>query len=278
MNFKEFMRRLCKKKITVFCLFLFAAIILMVLFAGVIAPYGPDDQDALSRNLPISLQHLCGTDNLGRDIFSRLLYGGQVSLALGFIGTIVTTIIGGIIGIISAYFGGKTDNIIMRVLDVFMAIPPMLLAMAIVAALGTGVFNTMLAVIISGIPGKARAARGPVLQLKGQEYLEAAVAVNTPTWKIMLKHIVPNIMAPMIVTATLSISGTILQVSGLSFLGLGIQPPNPEWGAMLTAGRQFIRDYPWQVLAPGIIMMLTLFSLNVVGDGVRDALDPKLKD
>ena len=136
----------------------------------------------------------------------------------------------------------------------------------------------MLAVIISGIPGKARAARGPVLQLKGQEYLEAAVAVNTPTWKIMLKHIVPNIMAPMIVTATLSISGTILQVSGLSFLGLGIQPPNPEWGAMLTAGRQFIRDYPWQVLTPGIIMMLTLFSLNVVGDGVRDALDPKLKD
>lgn len=278
MNLKEFMRRLCKKKITVFCLILFAVIILMVLFAGVIAPYGPDDQDALSRNLSLSLQHLCGTDNLGRDIFSRLLYGGQVSLALGFIGTIVTTIIGGIIGIISAYFGGKTDNIIMRVLDVFMAIPPMLLAMAIVAALGTGVFNTMLAVIISGIPGKARAARGPVLQLKGQEYLEAAVAVNTPTWKIMLKHIVPNIMAPMIVTATLSISGTILQVSGLSFLGLGIQPPNPEWGAMLTAGRQFIRDYPWQVLTPGIIMMLTLFSLNVVGDGVRDALDPKLKD
>lgn len=278
MSLKEFFRRMCKKKITIFCVILFIVLIFMVVFARFIAPYGPDDQDAITRNLAPSLKHLCGTDNLGRDIFSRLLYGGQVSLAIGFIGTIITTIIGGIIGIISAYYGGKTDNIIMRILDVFMAIPPMLLAMAIVAALGTGVFNTMLAIVISGIPGKARAARGPVLQLKGQEYLEAATAVNTPTWKIMLRHIVPNIMAPMIVTATLSISSTILQVSSLSFLGLGIQPPSPEWGAMLTAGRQFIRDYPWQVLAPGIIMMLTLFSLNVVGDGVRDALDPKLKD
>ena len=278
MSVKEFFRRMCKKRVTIVCLILFVAIILMVLLAPLIAPYGADQQDPYSRNLAPSLQHLCGTDNLGRDIFSRLLYGGQVSLALGFIGTIVTTIIGGIIGIISAYYGGKTDNIIMRILDVFMAIPPMLLAMAIVAALGTGIFNTMLAVIISGIPGKARAARGPVLQLKGQEYLEAARAVNTPTWKIMLRHIVPNIMAPMIVTATLSISSTILQVSGLSFLGLGIQPPNPEWGAMLTAGRQYIRDFPWQVLAPGVMMMLTLLSLTIVGDGVRDALDPKLKD
>ncbi len=159
-----------------------------------------------------------------------------------------------------------------------MAVPPMLLAMAVVAALGTGVFNTALALVISGIPGKARAARGPVLQLRGQEYLEAAKAVNTPTWKIIIKHIVPNIMAPMIVTMTLSISSTILSVSGLSFLGLGIQPPNPEWGAMITAGRSVIRDYPWQVLAPGCVMMLMLFSLNIVGDGVRDALDPKLKD
>ena len=167
MNVKEFFRRMTKKKVTVVCLVLFVLIILMVLLAPLIAPYGADQQDPYSRNLAPSLQHLCGTDNLGRDIVSRLLYGGPVSLTLGFVGTIVTTIIGGIIGIIAAYYGGKVDNVIMRVLDVFMAIPPMLLAMAIVAALGTGIFNTMLAVIISGIPGKARAARGPVLQLKG---------------------------------------------------------------------------------------------------------------
>ena len=190
----------------------------------------------------------------------------------------VTTLIGAIIGSISAYFGGKVDNVIMRICDVFMAMPPMLMAMAIVAALGQGVFNTLLAVILSGIPLRAYVARGPVLALRNQEFIEAATAVNTPTWKIILTHIIPNIMAPLIVQSTLAISGTITSVAGLSFLGLGIQPPNPEWGAMLSAGRNYLRDYPWQVLGPGIAMFLTLFSLNVLGDGVRDALDPKLKD
>lgn len=277
-GFREFGRRLCKNRLNIFCLALFLVIVLMVVFADVIAPYGPDDQDVTRRNLAPCAAHICGTDNLGRDIFSRILYGGQVSLAIGIAGSLLTTIIGTIIGSVSAYFGGKVDNIIMRIMDVFMAMPPMLMAMAIVAALGTGVFNTMLAVVISGIPMKARVARGPVLSLRNQEFIEAAKAVNTPTWKIILRHIIPNIMAPVIVQTTLSISGTIVSVAGLSFLGLGIQPPNPEWGAMLSAGRSYLRDFPWMVLTPGIAMLLTLFSLNVLGDGVRDALDPKLKD
>lgn len=277
-SFREFWRRLCKNRLNVFCLILFGVIVVMVMCAGLIAPYGPDDQEITRRYLAPCLAHLCGTDNLGRDIFSRILYGGQVSLAMGITASLMTTVAGAIIGSTSAYFGGKADNIIMRIMDVFMAMPPMLMAMAIVAALGTGVFNTMLAVVISGIPMKARVARGPVLALRDQEFIEAAKASNTPTYKIILRHIIPNIMAPLIVQTTLSISGTIVSVAGLSFLGLGIQPPNPEWGAMLSAGRAYLRDYPWMVLAPGVAMLLTLFSLNVVGDGVRDALDPKLKD
>lgn len=275
---REFFRRLFRKKLNIFCLFLFAVIVLMILFANFVAPYGPDDQDIMAKNLAPSLQHLAGTDHLGRDVFSRILYGGRVSLSIGIFASVVTTLAGAIIGSISAYFGGKVDNVIMRLCDVFMAMPPMLMAMAIVAALGQGVFNTLLAVILSGIPMRAYVARGPVLALRNQEFIEAATAVNTPTWKIILTHIIPNIMAPLIVQSTLAISGTITSVAGLSFLGLGIQPPNPEWGAMLSAGRNYLRDYPWQVLGPGIAMFLTLFSLNVLGDGVRDALDPKLKD
>jgi len=277
-GFRNFWRRLCKNRLTVFCLILFAILVLMVVFADFIAPYGWDDQDITRRNLAPCAEHLCGTDNLGRDIFSRILYGGRMSLQIGIYASVLTTVIGALIGSVSAYFGGKVDNIIMRFMDVFMAIPPMLLAIAIAAALGTGTLNTMLAVVISGIPMKARIARGPVLSLRSQEYIEAARAVNTPTFKIILRHIIPNIMAPLIVQTTLSISGAIVQVAGLSFLGLGVQPPNPEWGAMLSAGRSFLRDFPWMVLAPGVAMLLTLFSLNVVGDGVRDALDPKLKD
>ena len=275
---REFFRRLFRKKLNIFCFAIFVVLVLMIVFANFIAPYGPDDQNLSAKNLAPCAEFIFGTDNLGRDLFSRILYGGRVSLAIGLFASLVETVIGGIIGCIAGYFGGKVDNIIMRICDVFMAMPPMLMAMAIVAALGQGVTNTLLAVILSGIPMRVRVARGPVLSLKGQEFIEAATAVNTPTWKIILTHVVPNIMAPVIVSTTLSISGTITSVAGLSFLGLGIQPPNPEWGAMLSAGRNYLRDYPWQVLAPGFVMFLVLFSLNVLGDGVRDALDPKLKD
>ena len=275
---KDFIRRLCKNRLTVVCLILFVLIVLAVIFANFIAPYGWDEGEVVNRYLAPSAEHLCGTDNYGRDIFSRILYGGRMSLEIGLISAVVTTVIGAIIGATSAYFGGKFDNVVMRVLDVFMAMPPILLAIAIAATLGTGMMNTMLAVIISGIPMKARVARGPVLALRNQEFVEAATASNSSTAKIIFKHIIPNILAPLIVQTTLSISGAIVSVAGLSFLGLGVQPPAPEWSAMLSAGRSYLRDYPWMVIAPGIAMLLTLFSLNIVGDGVRDALDPKLRD
>lgn len=277
-GFKDFWRRLCRNRLTVVCLIMFAAVLLSVLFADWIAPYGWDDQKVSRRFLKPSLQHLCGTDNLGRDIFSRILYGGRMSLEIGLIAAILTTVFGAIIGCISGYFAGRVDNVIMRLLDVFMAMPPMLLAVAIAASLGTGMVNTLVAVIISGIPMKARVARGPVLALRNQEYIEAAKAINTSTGKIIFRHILPNIMAPLIVQTTLSLSGSIVQVAGLSFLGLGVQPPAPEWGAMLSAGRSYLRDYPWLVTWPGVAMLITLFSLNVIGDGLRDALDPRLKD
>lgn len=277
-NFREFFRRLTRKKITVICLVILTLIVFAVIFSLFVAPYGYDDQNYRERMLAPSLAHLCGTDNYGRDIFSRLLYGGRISLLIGISVSLITTVIGGLIGCAAAYFGGRTDNLIMRFFDIMGAIPPMLLSMVVAATLGTGIFNTILALVISGIPGKARTARGPVLALRSQEYIEAATALNTPTFKIILRHIFPNIMAPMIVQTTLSISRNIVQVSSLSFLGLGVQPPTPEWGQMLSAGRSFLRDCPWMVLAPGLIMMLTLFSLNIVGDAVRDALDPKLKD
>ena len=250
----------------------------MIAFAPLLTPYGYDDQDYTSRELPPSPQHLFGTDQYGRDIFTRVLYGGRVSLSIGIAIAVLVTLLGGLIGCIVAYFGGGVDNLVMRVLDVMMAIPPMLLALVISATLGSGIFNTILALVISGIPVKVRQARGPALALRNQEYLEAAIALNTPTFKIIVKHIMPNITAQLIVMMTLSISSNIVQVSSLSFLGLGIQPPTPEWGAMLASGRNLLRDSPWIVLAPGLSMMVTLFSLNIIGDGVRDALDPKLKD
>ena len=276
--FLEFGRRLCRNRLTVLCLVIFGLVIIAVISADLIAPFGWDDQDVSRKFLSPSFIHLCGTDNLGRDIFSRILYGGRMSLEIGLIAAVVTTIFGAIIGCIAGYFAGKTDHVIMRLLDVFMALPPMLLAVAIAASLGTGMINTLAAVIVSGIPIRARVARGPVLSLRNQEFIEAAKAVNTPTVAIIFRHILPNIMAPLIVQTTLSLSSSIVLVAGLSFLGLGVQPPAPEWGAMLSAGRSFIRDYPWMVVWPGIAMLLTLFSLNVIGDGLRDALDPRLKD
>lgn len=275
---REFCRRLFRKKLTVICVILFAVIVFMIAFAPLLTPYGYDDQDYTSRELAPSLEHLFGTDQYGRDIFTRVLYGGRVSLSIGIAIAVLVTALGGLIGCVVAYFGGGVDNVVMRILDVMMAIPPMLLALVISATLGSGIFNTILALVISGIPVKVRQARGPALALRNQEYIEAAIALNTPTFKIIVKHIMPNIMAQLIVMMTLSISSNIVQVSSLSFLGLGIQPPTPEWGAMLASGRNLLRDSPWIVLAPGLSMMVTLFSLNIIGDGVRDALDPKLKD
>ena len=197
---------------------------------------------------------------------------------VGFVSVSISLLIGGSLGAIAGFFGGKLDNVIMRLMDVLLAIPSILLAISIVSALGPGLVNVMIAVGISSIPSYARIVRASVITLKDQEFIEAARAVGTSNFRIIAKHLIPNSLAPIIVQATLGVAGAILSAAGLSFIGLGIQPPTPEWGAMLSTGRQYIRDYPHITAFPGLAIMITIFGLNLFGDGLRDALDPRLKN
>ena len=275
---RDVIRRLRKNKLAMTGLIILLLLIAASLFAPWIAPYGYDDQDVTRRFLSPCPEFWMGTDSLGRDIFSRVLYGGRISLMVGILATGSSAVIGIILGAIAGYFGGKRDNVIMRALDVLMAMPQILLAIAIAATLGTGVRNAVIAVSVANVPRFARVVRAPILAQRNQEYIEAAVAVNAKDQRIIFRHILPNVMAPIIVEVTLGVGIAIISTAGLSFLGLGVQPPVPEWGAMLSAGRQYIRDYWHVVTFPGIAIMLTVFSLNVFGDGLRDALDPRLKN
>ncbi len=235
-------------------------------------------QNLTSRLLPPSLKHPFGLDEFGRDILLRMLWATRYSLFMGTVAVVVSCILGGMLGAVAGYYGKNVDNLIMRFMDILLAIPSMLLAIAIVAALGTSLVNVLLAISIAYIPTFARTVRAPVLTVKDQEYIEAAKAIGSSDLRIIFKYVLPNCMAPIIVQITLSIAGAILSIAGLSFLGLGIQPPTPEWGAMLSNARSYIRD-SWHVtVIPGLGIMLTILALNVVGDGLRDALDPRLKD
>ncbi len=235
-------------------------------------------QNLTGRLLPPSLNHPFGLDEFGRDMLLRMLWATRYSLFMGTVAVSVSCIFGGMLGAAAGYYGKNVDNFIMRFMDILLAIPSMLLAIAIVAALGTNLVNVLFAISIAYIPTFARTVRAPVLTVKDQEYIEAAKAIGCSDLRIIFKYVLPNCMAPIIVQITLSIAGAILSIAGLSFLGLGIQPPTPEWGAMLSNARSYIRD-SWHVtVIPGLGIMLTILALNVVGDGLRDALDPRLKD
>lgn len=278
MRLKEFWRRLKKSKMAMFGLVILSLLVAIAIFASVIAPYSYSEQHLENKNMKPNSEHIFGCDDLGRDIFTRVIYGSRISLSVGFIAVGIAVVFGGILGAVAGYFGGVTDNIIMRSMDILLAVPQILLAISISAALGTGLVNLMIAVGISSIPQYARIMRASVLTVKDQEYIEATHAAGATHLHTIIRHIIPNCFAPIIVQATLGVAFAILTAAGLSFIGLGLDPEVPEWGAMLAGGRQYIRDFPHITFFPGLAIMITIFALNVLGDGFRDALDPKLRD
>ena len=271
-------RRLKKNKMAVLGLIILAVIIFFAVFADVFFDYETlvIQQNASLKLQPPSVEHWLGTDEVGRDILARIVHGARISLPVAFATIAIATVVGGLLGAIAGY--GSVDDVIMRVMDIFLAIPSILLSIALVSAMGTSVTNMMLAISISNIPPFARIVRSAVLTIKNEEYIEAARAIGASDKRIILKHILPNCMAPIIVQATLSIAGSILAIASLSFIGLGISPPTPEWGSMVSTGRQYFRAAWWVCAFPGFAIMLTILSLNLLGDGLRDALDPKLKN
>lgn len=272
------LNRIRRNKLAVIGMVIAAVLVLIALFAPLLMPYGYDEADFSSTFAKPSLKHLFGTDELGRDILSRLIYGSRYSLQIGLF-SVGGAVLGGVIlGSIAGYFGGWAGDVIMRLLDIIQAIPGMVLSIAIAAVLGPGFGNCIIALMISMVPSFSRMMRASILNVRKMEYLEAATSINCSSFRIIWRHVLPNAMSPMIVQATMSVPMAILIAASLSYIGLGVQPPAPEWGAMLTAGRSYIRNYPHLVLFPGMMIMLAVLSLNMFGDGLRDALDPKLKD
>lgn len=252
-------------------------IALLAIFAPWIAPHDPNQQNLrLSSQAQVSGYPL-GTDQFGRCIFSRLLFGARISLSVGFTAVLLGALVGGTLGLICGLYGHLVDAWIMRLMDVMLAIPGILLAIAIVASLGPSIFNVMLAVGISSIPTYARVVRGSVLSVRETEYVQAARALGAKTHRIALRHIIPNILAPVMVVATMQLGSAILVAAGLSFLGLGAQPPTAEWGSMLSRGREFLRRAPHIPTYPGLAIFITVIGFNFLGDGLRDLLDPRLK-
>lgn len=251
--------------------------ILIAVFADFIAPHPADAQDWMHIMEGPSSAFPLGTDSYGRCVFSRIVYGSRISLLVGFVAVAFSAIGGGTIGACAGYFRGRLDNVLMRVMDVLLAIPSILLAIAIVNILGPSLINVMIAVGLSSMPSFARIVRAAVLSIRDSEFIESAVAIGDSTAAIIWHNILPNCLAPIIVQATLGVASAILSAAGLSFLGLGLQPPSPEWGAMLSEGRAYIYVAPWLTICPGVSIVLVVLSLNLFGDGLRDALDPKLK-
>lgn len=274
---REFWHRLCKNKLALGSLIFLVLLVLTAIFAPYIAPYDPVNGVMADSLQKPSSDHLLGTDELGRDILSRIIYGARISLKVGLIAVTFALSIGTVLGSIAGYYGGKIDNLIMRVMDIMLSFPSLLLAIAFMSVLGRGVENAIIAISIVSIPEYARIVRGSVLSVKENEYVQAARAIGNRDRAIIFKHIMPNVIAPIIVRGTLGISTAILDTAALGFLGLGVQPPDAEWGTMLGAGRSYLFNAPHLVMYPGIAITLTVMAFNMLGDGLRDALDPRLR-
>lgn len=281
-SYKQFWRRLAKNKAAVFGGLLIIFIVLMAFIGPWIittfTDYRPNQTDLTNKLQGPSAAHWFGTDSYGRDIFTRVIFGAKLTLYVGFFSVFIGGVIGVIFGIISGYYGGRVDAVIMRLMDVLLAFPGILLALAIVAVLGGSLTNVIIAVGIFSVPAFARVVRGSTLSVRKLEYVDAVRALGASDFRIIFKHILPNIMSPIIVQASLRIATAILTGAGLSFLGLGAQPPAPEWGAMLNEGRQYMYEAGHVALFPGLMIVLVVLAFNIFGDGVRDALDPKMKN
>lgn len=267
-----------KNKTAMLGLCIIVFFVLIALFAPLIAPYSFKEQELVNRLKAPSAGHWFGTDDLGRDLFSRVLYGARISLWVGFSSVIGSIIVGTLLGILAGFYGKWVDMLISRIFDILLAFPSILLAIAIVAILGPSLRNALLAIAIVNIPTYGRLVRAKVLSLKSEEYITAARAIGMTNTRILLTHILPNSLTPVIVQGTLGIATAIIEAAALGFLGLGAQPPDPEWGKMLSDSRQFIQKAPWTVIFPGISIMLTVLGFNLVGDGLRDVLDPRMKN
>ena len=276
-QFSLMVRRFSRNKAAVVCFFIILLLIFSAIFADVLTPYDYDAQDLSVRMQYPSAQHLMGTDNFGRDIFTRILRGGRVSLIVSVISVAISIVLALVIGSVAGYFGGAVDTVIMRITDIFLAMPPLVFALTVSAALGTGLLNTAIALAIASVAPMVRQMRSSIMLMKSQEYIEASKAFGGSNIRIIFEHVVPNAFTPLLVQGSMSIGDTIMSIAGLSFLGLGVQPPTPEWGNMLSAGQQFITKFWPMMLYPGLAIAVTMLSFNMVGDGIRDALDPHMK-
>ena len=278
-QFEEVWRRLRKNKMAMLGLAIVVFLVLLAVFADFIFDY---NEVVIKQNTAIRLQgpsaeHWFGTDEFGRDILARLVHGGRISLVVGVIAVAIALVLGGTLGAISGFFGGKVDMLISRAMDILLAVPSLLLSITIVSALGPSIINLMIAIAVSSVPGYARIVRSSVMTVRDNEFVEAAKAIGANDAQIIASHILPNCLAPIIVQVSLKVASAILSTSGLSFLGLGVKAPTPEWGSMLSGGRAYLRNAPHLTVFPGLCIMLTILSMNLLGDGLRDALDPKLK-
>jgi peptide/nickel transport system permease protein len=271
------LRRAARARLAPFGAAVMLLAITVALLAPVVAPYNPLKQNLDNTLARPDWTHLMGTDNVGRDVFSRMVFGTRVSLVAGFGSVVIAVLVGGLLGLLAGYAGGRVDNLVMRVMDAVLSFPPLVLALALGAVLGAGLTGVVIALGVVYTPTFARLMRGQVLSITVREYVDAARALGAPGWRIAWSHVLPNATAPIVVQASLSVAFAILAEASLSFLGLGIQPPAASWGSMINAGRGYLQQAPWIVFGPGAALFVTVVGLNFVGDAIRDALDPRLR-
>ncbi len=273
---KIFWRRFRRNKLAMLGALIIFSLAVVAVFAPLIAPFSPNQQDILHRLEPPSHKHPLGTDDLGRDLFSRVIYGTRVSLLVGFVAIGIAIIIGSFLGLLSGYFGGWLDAVIMRFVDIMLCFPTFFLILMVIAFLEPNIWTVMAVIGLTGWPGLTRLVRGECLSVREREFVQAAKVLGLSNIRVMFVHLLPNVMAPILVTATLGIGGAILTESALSFLGLGVQPPTPSWGNILTAGKDYITIAWWLSLYPGLAILITVLAYNLLGEGLRDVLDPRM--